>query len=330
MPAFIAQATEGFDAYAEHVRGNVVGRRSSTAPASSERTIEQIADLYCRAKNVVFGWTMGITHHEHGVANVQTIVNLALLRGMVGRPHAGLLPIRGHQQRAGHRLDGRRAEAEASGVRQPRNAPWRQAADARRAWTRWRCMQAADRGEIRSAFCLGGNLFGSNPDAKFAARALGKLELIDLPQHDAEHRPRLGPGPRDADPAGAGPRRGAAADDAGIDVQLRPPERRRPGRAWSGPRSEVDIVGDARPAAARRRWPGRLAGAAAALQRSADDRPDHSRLRAARRHRSDASRSSTSPAAFSTRRAFRRRRARPSSRAHAAAAAARRRRRSCG
>jgi anaerobic selenocysteine-containing dehydrogenase len=40
------------------------------------------------------------------------------------------------------------------------------------------CMQAVDRGEIRSAICLGGNLFGSNPDAKFAHRAIGKLELI--------------------------------------------------------------------------------------------------------------------------------------------------------
>src|SRR5215475_3107630 len=40
------------------------------------------------------------------------------------------------------------------------------------------CMQAADRGEMKSAFCLGGNLFGSNPDAKFAHRALGKLELL--------------------------------------------------------------------------------------------------------------------------------------------------------
>ena len=39
---------------------------------------------------------MGITHHAHGVDNVQAIANLALLRGMVGRPDAGLLPIRGH------------------------------------------------------------------------------------------------------------------------------------------------------------------------------------------------------------------------------------------
>src|SRR5579884_2631834 len=55
-----------------------------------------MAELYILAPTAVFGWTMGITHHEHGVANVQSIINLALLRGMVGRPHAGLLPIRGH------------------------------------------------------------------------------------------------------------------------------------------------------------------------------------------------------------------------------------------
>ena len=39
-----------------------------------------------RPSNAVFAWTMGITHHVHGVANVQAIANLALMRGMVGRP----------------------------------------------------------------------------------------------------------------------------------------------------------------------------------------------------------------------------------------------------
>src|SRR5262249_59760150 len=40
------------------------------------------------------------------------------------------------------------------------------------------CVQAAARGNMRAALCLGGNLFGSNPDAHFAARALGNLELV--------------------------------------------------------------------------------------------------------------------------------------------------------
>ena len=58
--------------------------------------IDRVATSYAKAKNVVFSWTMGITHHAHGVQNVQLIAALALMRGMVGRPHAGLLPIRGH------------------------------------------------------------------------------------------------------------------------------------------------------------------------------------------------------------------------------------------
>ena len=59
-------------------------------------TIENIASKYAQAKNVVFAWAMGLTHHAHGVDNIQEVVNLALLRGMVGKKHAGLLPLRGH------------------------------------------------------------------------------------------------------------------------------------------------------------------------------------------------------------------------------------------
>jgi molybdopterin-dependent oxidoreductase alpha subunit len=92
--AFLAN-TENFDAFVEHAKAtpwDVIEKKAGV----QRKVIEQIADLYCNAKNVVFGWTMGITHHEHGVDNVHAIINVALLRGMVGRPHAGLLPIRGH------------------------------------------------------------------------------------------------------------------------------------------------------------------------------------------------------------------------------------------
>lgn len=61
-----------------------------------QQTISEIASIYAQSKGAVFSWTMGITHHAHGVKNVQAIANLALLRGMVGRSGAGLMPIRGH------------------------------------------------------------------------------------------------------------------------------------------------------------------------------------------------------------------------------------------
>lgn len=173
---FVRSATEGFEAFAAHARA--LSWEAIERSAGVERAVmAAIAERYVKARHVIFGWTMGITHHEHGVANVQSIVNLALLRGMVGRPRAGLLPIRGHSNVQGLGSVGvvpnLRQKVldnleQALGVTLPRSP----------GLDTMSCMEAADRGEMRSALCLGGNLFGSNPDAKFAHRALGKLEQI--------------------------------------------------------------------------------------------------------------------------------------------------------
>jgi molybdopterin-dependent oxidoreductase alpha subunit len=173
---FLAEATEGFEAYRRHVLGTSwesIERGSGVDRA----VIARAAALYVRAPSAVFGWTMGITHHQHGVANVQTIVNLALLRGMVGRPRAGLLPIRGHSNVQGIGSMGVTPELKQQILDNLEKylhvqLPKRPGLDT------MACMQAAERGEVRSALCLGGNLFGSNPDAQFAARALAKLDLI--------------------------------------------------------------------------------------------------------------------------------------------------------
>jgi molybdopterin-dependent oxidoreductase alpha subunit len=174
--AFIAEATEGFEAYAEMVRA-ATWEEIERGSGVIRSQIEQIADLYAAAKSAVFGWTMGITQHAHGVANVRAIANLALLRGMVGRPHAGLLPIRGHSNVQGMGSVGvtptlKEAIFQRLEVRLGVQLPTTPGRDT------MACMTAAERGEARSALCLGGNLFGSNPDGKFASRALAKLELI--------------------------------------------------------------------------------------------------------------------------------------------------------
>jgi molybdopterin-dependent oxidoreductase alpha subunit len=174
--AFIAGATEGFEAFAQQVRATPwpdVERRSGV----ERRVIEKAADLYAAANNVVFGWAMGITHHEHGVANVQSIVNLALLRGMVGRPRAGLLPIRGHSNVQGMGSVGVTPQLKQvifERLEKELGAPL----PATPGLDTLGCVQAAARGAMRAALCLGGNLFGSNPDAHAAARALGNLELV--------------------------------------------------------------------------------------------------------------------------------------------------------
>src|ERR671912_2688785 len=174
--AFIEAHTEGFEAFAGQIEATPWSD-IETASGVPRETIDRIAAMYMDARSVVFGWTMGITHHLHGVDNVQMIANLALLRGMIGRPHAGLLPIRGHSNVQGMGSVGvtpvlkqaimARLE-ERLGIRGP---------DARGLDT-MACIEACGRGELDTAVCLGGNLFGSNPDAAFASQALGKLDLI--------------------------------------------------------------------------------------------------------------------------------------------------------
>ncbi|HMO84298.1 MAG TPA: histidine kinase, partial [Lacipirellulaceae bacterium] len=103
--------------------------------------------------------------------------NLALLRGMVGRPGAGLLPIRGHSNVQGIGSVGvtpRLRDAvfdrlqQHFGVQLP-TTPGRDTLA---------CMEGAAAGELKVGVCLGGNLYGSNPDARFAQRALGSLDML--------------------------------------------------------------------------------------------------------------------------------------------------------
>lgn len=138
--------------------------------------IESIASVYGQSKRTVFAWTMGVTHHAHGVSNVQAIASLALCRGMVGRPGCGLMPIRGHSNVQGIGSVGVTPKLKDQifdslqkefGVCLP-TTPGKDTLA---------CMEAANRYELSVGFCLGGNLYGSNPDSAFAAEALSRLEM---------------------------------------------------------------------------------------------------------------------------------------------------------
>lgn len=68
--------------------------------------IEQLAHLYRNAERVIMCWAMGITQHRHSVPTIQEIANLMLLRGNLGKPGAGLCPVRGHSNVQGDRTMG--------------------------------------------------------------------------------------------------------------------------------------------------------------------------------------------------------------------------------
>lgn len=173
---FIDQHTHGFAEFqqlAESTAWDEIVQRSGV----SQQQISDIAQQYLQASNVVIGWCMGITHHLHGTNNVQMIANLALLRGIVGREHSGLMPIRGHSNVQGLGSVGvtpalKTAMLEKFEKRLRVKLPTSPGYDT------MACMRAAHAGEMDFSLCLGGNLFGSNPDQKYAEECMNRLQTI--------------------------------------------------------------------------------------------------------------------------------------------------------
>ncbi|MDA3928592.1 MAG: FdhF/YdeP family oxidoreductase [Prolixibacteraceae bacterium] len=140
---------------------------------SKDRIIE-IAKIYGNAKNVVFTWAVGITHHLHGVENVESIVNLALLRGMIGKPNSGLLPLRGHSNVQGVGSVGVTPSLSKDTIRNLEKElniilPKTEGKDT------MSCMKLAHNSDIDFALIMGGNLYQSNPNTYFAKEALNNI-----------------------------------------------------------------------------------------------------------------------------------------------------------
>ncbi|HVI98520.1 MAG TPA: FdhF/YdeP family oxidoreductase [Sphingomonas sp.] len=103
--AFIAENTNGFDAFAAMARAaswDAIVHESGLP----KQAILDAAKVYCRSKRVIGVYGMGLTQHRHGIDNVHMFVNLLLLRGNIGRPGAGMCPVRGHSNVQGQRTVG--------------------------------------------------------------------------------------------------------------------------------------------------------------------------------------------------------------------------------
>jgi molybdopterin-dependent oxidoreductase alpha subunit len=143
----------------------------------SRREIDDMAAQYAESRRAVFAWTMGVTHHLHGAATVQAIAALALMRRMVGRPGAGLQPIRGHSN-----IQGMGTVGVTPTLKQAIFDRLESHYDVRLPTTKGfdtlECLDAADAGRMRFAFCLGGNLWGASPDATYAKRAMERIDTV--------------------------------------------------------------------------------------------------------------------------------------------------------
>jgi molybdopterin-dependent oxidoreductase alpha subunit len=102
---FVAAHTHGFAEFAADVRATSWDEVLE-ATALTREEITELAGHVLAAKSVVVCWAMGLTQHKNSVPTIREVVNFLLLRGNVGRPGAGVCPVRGHSNVQGDRTMG--------------------------------------------------------------------------------------------------------------------------------------------------------------------------------------------------------------------------------
>jgi molybdopterin-dependent oxidoreductase alpha subunit len=170
--AFIERYTEGFDEYAA---APLDWARVLAATGLTRVEIEAAARQFADSPATIVCWAMGMTQRRDSVAAIREIVNVQLLRGMLGRPGAGLCPVRGHSNVQGDRTMGivehPPAWAPAMGDRLGFASPTGSGFDTVDA------IRAMRDGRAKVFLALGGNFAAATPDTAVSEAALQGCRL---------------------------------------------------------------------------------------------------------------------------------------------------------
>ncbi|MGO4762302.1 FdhF/YdeP family oxidoreductase [Cupriavidus sp. 2KB_3] len=102
---FLAEHTAGFEAFAADLRAESWADIVAESGVPRE-DIDALAEVYVKSERTIACWGMGITQHKNSVSTIQLLSNVMMLRGNIGRPGAGLMPVRGHSNVQGDRTMG--------------------------------------------------------------------------------------------------------------------------------------------------------------------------------------------------------------------------------
>jgi len=173
---YLQAYTEGWEAVVKHARETDWETITKTCGVSQVE-IEAAARIIGTSQRVVFGWAMGITQHDNGVDNVFSIANTALMTGNVGKEGAGLMPVRGHSNVQGFGSMGVTVNLKKE-IQQALEKLLNRPLSPVKGYDTRSLIEAADAGKVDTLMCLGGNLYGANPDSTQAKRALANVETV--------------------------------------------------------------------------------------------------------------------------------------------------------
>lgn len=172
---FIDRHCVGIEDYLAQVDATT-WQQITTQSGLSESQLRHAAAIYQGAERVICTWAMGVTQHKHSVPTVREITNLQLLFGQLGKPGAGLCPVRGHSNVQGNRtmgIDEKAPKALLDSLEQHFGfSPCREIGH-----NTVEAIEAMLRGEVKVLIALGGNLAAAAPDTERTAQALRRCDL---------------------------------------------------------------------------------------------------------------------------------------------------------
>ncbi|MGW5849344.1 FdhF/YdeP family oxidoreductase [Streptomyces sp. NPDC055254] len=172
---FIREHTHGYEEFAATAK-EADWTETLTATGLTRPEIERALAMILASERTIVCWAMGLTQHKHSVATIREVVNLLLLRGAIGRPGAGVCPVRGHSNVQGDRTMGifeRPAPAfldaldREFGITSPRH----------HGFDVVRSIRALRDGEAKVFFAMGGNFVGATPDTEVTEAAIRRARL---------------------------------------------------------------------------------------------------------------------------------------------------------
>ena len=172
---FIAQYCNGFTAFKHNMLGTSwadIERHSGL----NQNQINQAADIACGSKKTICCWAMGMTQHKNAVANIQLMTNFLMLQGNLGKPGAGVCPVRGHSNVQGDRTMGIWEKPSATFLDAlQKNYDFEVPREY--GYDSIETIHAMAQGQVKVMFALGGNFYRATPDHTATEQALATCEL---------------------------------------------------------------------------------------------------------------------------------------------------------
>ena len=172
---FIVENTKGYEVFIQDLAKQDFNTLVEACGVPRAK-IKEAVEMLRKSKKIIVCWAMGLTQHENGVANVQEVVNLLLLKGAIGKAGAGTCPVRGHSNVQGDRTVGIwEAPPQAFLDRIEQHFGFKP--PQKHGYSVVDAIKAMHQGDAKVFFAMGGNFISATPDTEYTADAIRKCNL---------------------------------------------------------------------------------------------------------------------------------------------------------